>query len=93
MPRRTSRVIDLGRVADPTKLDTPDLLELLTTVAGELTETLEREQALYDLRTRLFVAARNRNPRVTLGELAKASGASEAAVTQVLHKVRRQAAS
>lgn len=84
-------MIDLARSPDPTKLDTPELLSLLAEVAGDLTATLEREAALYDLRTRLFVAARNRSPRVTLGQLAEASGASEAAVTQVLHKVRQQA--
>lgn len=84
-------MIDLTAAPDPARLDTDELLALLAEVAGDLEETLAREAALYDLRTRLFVAARNRTPRVTLGQLAEASGASEAAVTQVLHKVRRAA--
>lgn len=87
-----AKPVDLGALPDPAKLDTEELLALLATVADDLTATLERETALYEFRTRLFIAARNRTPRVTLGQLAEASGASEAAVTQVLHKVRRQAA-
>lgn len=86
----TARV-DLDAGLDPAKLDTDGLLVLLREVADDLEATLEREAKLYDLRTRLFVAARNRSPRVTLGQLAEASKASEAAVTQVLHKVRRAA--
>lgn len=84
-------MIDLEATPDPAKLETDDLLALLAEVADDLTAVLERQTALYDLRTRLFVAARARSPRVTLGQLAAASGASEAAVTQVLHKVRAQA--
>lgn len=76
---------------DPAKLDTEELLSLLAEVATDLEETLAREATLYELRTKLFVAGRQRSPRVTLGQLAEASGASEAAVTQVLHKVRRAA--
>jgi hypothetical protein len=84
-------MIDLAAAPDPSKLDTDDLLAFLRELAADLDVTLERQSALYDLRTRAFIAARNRNPRVTLGQLAEASGASEAAVTQVLHKVRRTA--
>lgn len=83
--------IDLSNVPEVERLDTDELLALLGDVAADLGETLARSEALYELRTRVFVAARNRTPRVTLGQLAEKSGASEAAVTQVLHKVRRTA--
>lgn len=85
-------MIDLSDVPNVERLDTDELMDLLGQVAGDLGETLARSESLYELRTRIFVAARNRTPRVTLGQLAEKSGASEAAVTQVLHKVRRTAA-
>lgn len=85
-------MIDLAKAPDPAKMSTDDLLAYLAEVATDLGDALDRADQLYDLRRRIFLAARNRSPRVTLTKLAEVASMGTAAVTQVLHKDRRQQA-
>lgn len=80
--------VDLRKTPKLDKLDVDQLLSLLDEVAVELEETNERARQLYELRTRIYVEARDRQPPVTLRKIAAHARTTDVAVNAVLQKAK-----
>lgn len=81
-------MIELRKVPKLSKLDTDELMQLLSEVADDLNDTNARAEQLYELRTRIYVEARSREPAVTYRQLGAVAGTSDVAVVAVMRKVQ-----
>lgn len=79
-------MIELTKPPKLDKLDDDALLAYLDELTSELQATNARAERLYELRTAVYVAARQRTPPITHRRLGKHSQTSDVAVVAALRK-------
>jgi hypothetical protein len=79
-------VAALSTLPDPGGMDEPGMLVVLGEVAAGIEAAREAERILLDYRSVLYVAARNRKPRITLGRIADAARQTTGSVSVAINK-------
>lgn len=79
-------MIDLAAVPDVEAMPADELLAYVAELAGDMTATEARIDALRALRVRVYRAARAQQPPITLQRLADAAGVTDVTVNRVLQK-------